>query len=332
MADLVKETNSNQSDNERVVHEMNIPVGTVPIKQKTRGIPYNYRQDFKKMILEMKSAGMIVDSKSPWCSPVRLVRKKDGSIRVCVDFRKVNNVTEKDAYPIPRIEDLFSYLKPARVFTTLDLASGYYQVKMDPKSSKYTAFSCDFGFFEYAVMPMGLTNACATFQRLMDNVLREFLGKTCLVYLDDIIIFSKDLEEHHQHVKEIAECLRKHNLKVKLSKCKFAQNHVEYLSHIIGEGTIKPNPAKIEAVAKFKCPTSVKTVQSFLGLVSYYRKFIKDCAKICSPLINLTKKGVLFDWTDECQNAFVFLKDMLTQEDNILILPDYDAPFRIRCQ
>lgn len=135
--------------------------------------------------------------------------------------------------------------------------------------------------------------------------------------------------EHLEHVRLIAECLREHNLKVKLSKCRFAQDHVEYLSHIIGNGTIKPNPAKIEAVANFKRPTNVKTTQGFLGLVSYYRKFIKNCAKICSPLINLTKRGVIFEWTDECQDAFEFLRDSLTQEDNILILPDYDAPFRI---
>ena len=142
-------------------------------------------------------------------------------------------------------------------------------------------------------MPMGLTNACATFQRLMDNVLRDFIGKICLVYLDDIIIFSENMVEHLEHVRLIAECLREHNLKVKLSKCRFAQDHVEYLSHIIGNGTIKPNPAKIEAVANFKRPTNVKTTQGFLGLVSYYRKFIKNCTKICSPLINLTKKGVI---------------------------------------
>ena len=329
MADLTHLTNKNLPTYKFVSHEINIEPGSVPIKQKTRGIPYNYRADFKKMILEMKSAGLIVDSKSPWCSPVRLVRKKDKSIRVCVDYRKLNNVTIKDAYPIPRIEDLFSYLKPAKVFTTLDLASGYYQVKMDADCRKYTAFSCDFGFFEYNVMPMGLTNACATFQRLMDNVLRDFIGKICLVYLDDIIIFSENMVEHLEHVRLIAECLREHNLKVKLSKCRFAQDHVEYLSHIIGNGTIKPNPAKIEAVANFKRPTNVKTTQGFLGLVSYYRKFIKNCAKICSPLINLTKKGVIFEWTDECQDAFEFLRDSLTQEDNILILPDYDAPFRI---
>ena len=228
----------------------------------------------------MRKAGLIVDSKSPWCSPVRLVRKKDGSIRVCVDYRKLNNVTIKDAYPIPIIDSLFGYLSAATYFTTLDLASGYYQVRMDAKSQEYTAFACDFGFFEYKVMPMGLTNACATFQRLMNNVLDGLIGKICLVYLDDIIIFSNNLEEHIEHVKLVAQRLREHNLKIKLSKCKFAQQRVEYLSHIIENGSIKPNPAKLEAIAKCKVPTNVKEVQSFLGLVCYYRKFIKDCSTI----------------------------------------------------
>ena len=172
---------------------------------------------------------------------------------------KVNNVTVKDAYPIPRIEDLFTYLCKATLFSTLDLASGYYQVAMKPESQQYTAFSCEFGFFEYKVMPMGLTNACATFQRLMNTVLDGLIGECCLVYLDDIIIYSNSIEEHLQHVKRVAERLRTNNLKIKLSKCKFAQRQVEYLSHIIHDGMITPNPAKIEAVVKFNEPHNVKT-------------------------------------------------------------------------
>ena len=239
MDDLIKVTNPNIPLSERIIHEIKILPGSQPVKQKTRGIPYNHRADFQKTILEMKRAGMIVDSKSPWSSPIRLVKKKDGTIRICVDFRKVNNATVKDAYPIPRIEDIFSYLSAARVFTTLDLTKGYYQVAMDPLSRQYTAFSCEFGFYEYTVMPMGLTNACATFQRLMDTALSGLNGKICLVYLDDIIIFSKNAEEHANHVKLVADRLRAFNLKVNLKKCKFAQSHVEYLSHIIGNGTIK---------------------------------------------------------------------------------------------
>ena len=330
MDDLMRITNPNLPVALRVAHEIQIKPGSAPIKQKTRGIPYNYRDDFKKTILEMKAAGMVVDSKSPWSSPIRLVKKKDGSIRICVDFRKLNNVTVKDAYPIPRIEDLFAYLGKAKMFSSLDLAKGYYQVDMDPSSMQYTAFSCEFGFYEYTVLPMGLTNACATFQRLMNTVLDGLLGLVCVVYLDDIIIFSENAEEHTNHVKLVADRLRAFNLKVNLKKCKFAVNKVEYLSHIISNGSILPNPEKIAAVAAFKRPTTVKLVQSFLGLVSYYRKFIKNCSAHASPLIKLTMKNERKDfvWTEECENSFQYLRNVLISEA-VLILPEHDKPFRI---
>ena len=329
MNDLMRLTNDKLPEEQRVEHEIQVKVDSDPVKQKTRGIPYSFREDFKKTILEMKAAGMIIDSKSPWCSPVRLVKKKDGTIRVCVDFRKVNTVTIKDAYPIQKIEDLFTYLTGAFVFSTLDLASGYYQVRMKPKSQQYTAFSCEFGFYEYVAMPMGLTNACATFQRLMNGVLDGLIGKCCLVYLDDIIIFSNNVQDHLNHVKLVSQRLRDHNLKIKLSKCKFAQTQVEYLSHIISNGCIKPNPLKVASVTDFKRPTNVKGVQSFLGLVSYYRKFIRDCANLCSPLICLTTKPKAFEWTESCEYAFKLLKGMLVSVDNVLILPDYEQSFRV---
>ena len=328
MEDLARTTNRKIDLKKRIIHEITVPPESKPIKQKTRGIPYNYRADFKATILEMKKVGMVIDSKSPWSSPIRLVKKKDGTIRICVDFRKVNAVTVKDAYPIPRIEDLFTYLGAAKIFSLLDLTKGYYQVKLDPASSPYTAFSCEFGFFEYTVMPMGLTNACATFQRLMNTVLDGLIGNICCVYLDDIIIFSKNVADHTSHVRLVADRLRTFNLKVNLKKCRFAQARVEYLSHIIGDGGIRPNPAKISAVSDFERPTTVKKVQSFLGLVSYYRKFIKNCAGHASPLIALTTKRTPFIWTQECELSFTFLKSALTS-DSVLILPEFEQPFRI---
>ena len=327
MEDLTVKTNTARTV--EIKHIMEIEPNTLPIKQKTRGVPYSFREEFNKTVEEMYQAGLIVPSKSPWCSPVRLVKKKDGTVRVCVDYRKVNNVTIKDAYPIPKIEDLFSYLGNAKIFTTLDLASGYYQVKLDKESQQYTAFSCEFGFYEYTVMPMGLTNACATFQRLMNSVLDGLLGKICLVYLDDIIIYSNSDEEHKTHVNMVADRLRENNLKVKLSKCHFAREQVEYLSHIISNGSLRTNPEKTSAVSSFKVPTNVKQMQSFLGFVSYYRKFIPNCAKLCSPLIHLTTKYVPFEWTDGCQTAFDTLKQILVQEENILIIPNHTDPFRV---
>ena len=286
MADIMKK-HDNSID--AITHIITIKPNCEPVKQKTRGIPQAFREEFKRTLIEMKNAGMIVDSKSPWCSPVRLVKKPDGTIRVCVDFRKVNKATVKDCFPIPKIEEIFSHLAKAKIFSTIDMTSGYYQVKMEKASMPYTAFASQWGFYEYVVMPMGLTNACATFQRLMNTVLDGYIGDFCLVYLDDIIIYSNNEEEHLRHVQKVVERLRKYNLKIKISKCKFARSKIEYLSHIIENGTITPNPLKIAAVYNSKQPKNVKQVQSFLGLVSYYRKFKKNCSAIASPRIKLTR-------------------------------------------
>ena len=245
------------------------------------------------MVLEMKAAGMVVDSKSPWCSPVRTVRKKDGTVRLCIDYRKLNAVTIKDAYPVPVIEEIFPKLANAKIFSTIDLKNGYYQVKIEPSSCKYTAFATSFGFYEFKVLPMGLTNAVATFQRLMNKVLKEYIDKFCVVYLDDIIVYSANEQEHLEHLRIIAECLRQHNLKISMKKCKFFQK-IEYLSHIIEDGMLKPNPAKIAALTEVRPPTNVKEIQSFLGFASYYRKFIKNFSKIASPMIRLTEKKTAF--------------------------------------
>jgi hypothetical protein len=274
----------------------------------------------------MKDAGMIIDSKSPWCSPVRLVKKPDGSIRICIDFRKVNNCTIKDSFPLPKIDDLFTHLAKAKVFSTFDLAHGYHQVRMDKNSRQYTAFSTQWGFYEYVVMPFGLTNSCATFQRLMVRVLEGLLGVSCLVYLDDVICFSETLEQHKIDVENILKRFRQYNLKIKPSKCKFARTKIEYLSHIIENGTIRPNPAKASAVSESKRPRTVKQVQAFLGLVSYYRKFIKNCSSIASPLIKLTEKKAIFKWTENCEQSFQTLKNYLVSE-NVLALPDFSKEF-----
>lgn len=285
-------------------------------------------EEFKSLILEMKAAGMVVDSYSPWCSPVSLVKKKDGSIRICVDFRKLNAVTIKDAYPVPIISDLFNQLAKAKVFSTIDLKAGFYQLKMHPDSEQYTAFATHFGFFNYKRMPMGLTNAGATFQRMMDAVLKDYLGKICLVYLDDIIIYSSNETEHLDHIRMVAECMRQNNLKIALKKCKFFQKRIEYLSHVIEDGKISPNPARYDVIAKLQTPKNVKQIQSFLGFASYYRKFIKSFATIASPLTQLTEKGNDFVWSNECQAAFDKLKQTLIS-DQVLILPDFQQPFRI---
>lgn len=310
-----------------ITHVILIKPDTEPIKQKNRGIPQAFQEEFKRTIKEMKESGMIVDSKSPWCSPVRLVRKPDGSIRVCIDFRKVNNVTIKDGFPIPKIDYLFTRLSKAKIYSTIDLCHGYFQVKMDEGSRPYTAFATQWGFYEFLVMTMGLSNSCATFQRLLNRVLDGYLDVCCLVYLDDIIVFSDSVEQHKIDVENVVKKLKEYNLKVKPSKCKFARSRIEYLSHIVENGKIKPNPAKTAAVSQAKRPKNVKQIQAFLGLVGYYRKFIKNCSIIASPLIKLTEKNVEFIWTEECENAFQTLKFYLVSDKHVLTLPNYDNEF-----
>ena len=328
LSDLMVKPNEHE---DFMTHIITIKPNSEPVKQKTRGVPQSFKNEFKKSLEEMKAAGMVIDSKSPWCSPVRLVKKPDGSIRVCVDYRKVNNATIKDSFPIPKIEDIFNQLGKAKIFSTIDLASGYYQIRMDPNSRQYTAFATQWGFYEYTVMSMGLTNACATFQRVMNKVLEGYLDEFCLVYLDDIIISSDNEEDHLKHVQRVIERLRKYNMKIKLSKCKFARTRIEYLSHIIENGELKTNPDKIIAVSNTPRPKNVKQLQSFLGLVSYYRKFIKNCSTIASPLIQLTQKDSTFVWTTECETAFQILRTYLCSTENVLHLPDFNLPFQVEC-
>ena len=329
MFDITK--SMGDGNNDLLTHVITVKEGTEPIKQKSRGIPQSFREEFKKTLQEMKDAGMVVDSNSPWCSPVRLVRKPDGSIRVCVDFRKLNSVTTKDSFPIPTIDHIIQHLGNAKIYSSLDLAQGYHQIRMDKDSCKYTAFATSTGLYEYRVMAMGLTNSCATFQRILNKVLEGYLEDFCLVYLDDILIYSENLEDHEKHVKLVIERLKKNGLKVKLSKCKFARTKIEYLSHVIENGQISPNPAKVAAVANAPRPKTVKQVLAFCGLVSYYRKWIKDCSTLMSPLIKLTQKDTDFIWTTECEVAFNTLKNYLVDTNRVLALPDFSQPFVLEC-
>jgi hypothetical protein len=311
-----------------ISHVITVNENAQPIKQKMRLVPYNLKDELKRTLMDMKNAGIIKDSKSPWSSPVRLVRKKDGSLRVTTNYRKLNNVTVKDSYPIPRIDEMINQLAKAKVYTTLDLASGYYQVPIEPDSAQYTAFACEFGFFEYNVMPMGLTNATATFQRLMNQVLDGLIGICCFVYLDDIIIFSENQEQHLEHVRLVVERLQQYTLKIKMEKCRVGQESIEFLSHVISNGEVKASPAKIEALYRFNTPKSVKEVQSFLGLASYYRKYIPNFSTIASPLIRCTMKCKTLIWDSNCQKAFDILREYLVS-DRILRLPDFDKQFRV---
>ena len=225
-----------------------------PIKQPPRRVPLKMREEVDKILSEMKQQGVIEESHSPWISPAVLVRKKDGSIRFCVDFRKLNAVTKKDSYPIPRIEDLHDRLSGNSWFCTLDLKSGYWQVKLRSQDKEKTAFSVGNGLWQFTVMPFGLCNAPATFERLMEKVLRPILNKICLVYLDDVIIFGKTFEEMFANLREVLFLLGKANLKLNPKKCSFFSREVKYLGHVVSENGIATDPEKIECVRSWPVP------------------------------------------------------------------------------
>ena len=275
----------------------------------------------------MLDQGVVRPSTSPWSSPIVMVRKKDGSWRFCVDYRKVNAVTRQDAYPLPRIDATLDSLTGSAYFTTLDLASGYWQVELDNEAKEKSAFSTPSGHFEFNVMPFGLTNAPATFQRLMECVLAGLTPSECLVYLDDIIVFSTSFAEHLSRLQAVFRRLQHAGLKLKPNKCYFATKEVRYLGHIVTAEGVKPNPAKTKAVSTYPVPQDVHELRQFLGLANYYRRFVKDYSQIAEPLHQLTRKTSKgFQWTPSCQEAFEELKDRLTTPP-ILGYPDFSQEF-----
>ena len=241
--------------------------------------------EVKAHIQEMLDLGAIRPSNRPWASAIVLVRKKDGRLRFCIDLRRLNNRTVKDAYSLPKIESILDSLIGAQIFSTLDLKAGYWQVEMAEECKAYTAFTCGpLGFYECDTMPFGATNAPATFQRLMHDCLGDLNMNWCIVYLDDIIIFSDTKEEHLKRLEAVFQKLSAAGLKLKPSKCFFFREEIEYLGHVLSGKGIATNPKKVEAVAKWPTPKTVYDVRSFLGFVGYYRRFIKDFSKIAKPI------------------------------------------------
>jgi len=262
-----------------------------PIRQAVRRIPIPQRQEVKKLLSEMRQKEIIVPSKSPWASPIVLVPKKDGSLRFCVDYRKVNEITHKDAYPIPRMDDALDTLAGSQCFSTLDLKSGYWQVEVDEKHKEKTAFCTHEGLYEFNVMPFGLCNAPATFQRLMDMVLTGLQWNSCVVYIDDIIIPGKTFGEHLSNLQQVFERLDKAGLKLQPHKCHFLQPRVPFLGHVVSAEGISPDPDKTQKVREWPIPTSVKEIQQFLGLASYYRRILPQ---LLHHYISLLRKSPSF--------------------------------------
>ena len=305
--DVFSLTDSDRGEKDLV--EMNIETGdATPRKQAARRLPFVVRQEVTCQLRNMQEQKIILPSTSPWASPIVLVWKKDGSLQFCIDYRALNAVTKPDRFPLPRIDDMLDELGNTRYFSTLDLSSGYWQVRMSEASREKTAFITQQVLFEFRVMPFGLMNAPAIFQRLMQQVISSvnpMEGPNFVsVYIDDLLVYSQTLEEHLVHLGKVMDKLREVNLKLKPSKCRFVRQSVEFLRHILTPKGLQPNLKQVAAVQEFPVPQNVSEVRQFLGLTSYYRRFIAQFSKVASPLHNLARKDTKWDWNEDCQSAF----------------------------
>jgi len=300
--------------------------GTVPISRAPYRMGPAELRELLAQLEELQMRGFIRPSHSPWGAPVLFVKKKDDTLRMCIDYRGLNKVTIRNRYPLPRIDDLFDQLEGARVFSKIDLRTGYHQLRVRASDIPKTAFLTRYGSFEFLVMPFGLTNAPAVFMDLMNRIFRPFLDQFVIVFIDDILIFSRSEAEHEEHLRLVLQTLRDHQLYAKFTKCEFWLSEVRFLGHVISGDGIAVDPAKVEAVLDWEQPASVTEIRSFLGLAGYYRKFIQDFSRIATPLTHLTKKGVPYVWSAQCQEAFDCLKQKLTTAP-VLMIPSSERCF-----
>jgi hypothetical protein len=304
--------------------------GTAPISKRPYHMPPNELAELKTQLQDLLDKGFICPSASPWGCTALFVKKKDNSLRLCVDYRPLYAVTIKNKYPLLRIDILFDQLAGAKVFSKIDLRSGYHQIKIKPSDIPKTAFSTRYGLYEYLVMSFGLTNALAYFMYLMNSVFMPNLDKFVVVFIDDILIYSKTQEDHANHIRVVLQRLCDHRLYAKFSKCEFWLDSVKFLGHTISSEGISVDPTKVQEVMDWKPPTSVHQIRSFLGLAGYYRRFILDFSKIAKPMTELLKKEVKFHWDDKCEEAFHALRKLLTTA-LVLGQPDSTQPFDVYC-
>ena len=263
-------------------------------------------------IEENLRSGFIRPSNSPCGAPVLFVKKKDGSLRLCVDYRGLNKITRKDRYPLPLVSDLLDAPRKARIYTKIDLRHAYNLVRIAPGDEWKTAFRTRYGSFEWLVMPFGLSNAPAAFQRFMNEVFADLLDVCVVVYLDDILIYSDNPDDHRAHVREVLRRLRKHHLYARADKCEFHAESVEYLGYILSREGLTMAESKIKAILDWPEPRKVRDIQSFLGFANFYRRFIHNYSEIVLPLTHLTRKGVPWDFDQKCRNSFNVLKSVFT--------------------
>ena len=317
--------------------KVNWSLPNIPVKQPDRRIPPQVLPEVRKLLNDWMKAGIITDSDSPYASQMVLVRKKTGEIRVCIDYRQLNEITVKDAFPLPRIDECIESLKGAKYFTSLDLTQGYLQVKVNEADQEKTAFRAQGSLYQFNRLPFGLCNSPATFSRLMGKCFSDLYGKGLIVYLDDMLLYSNSIMDMITQLDMIFERLRKFGLKVKPEKCQFFKESVTFLGHTVSAAGIHTDQTKIQAVKEFPRPSTEKAVRQFMGLSSYFRRFIKGFAQIAGPISDLLATGTRKNqkrknhklgnrWTDECEHAFEIIKDKLTSAP-LLGFPDFDVPF-----
>ena len=307
--------------------EHDVDVGdSAPIKQHPYRVSPMKKELLDKEVQYMLENDIIEESQSNWSSPCILVPKHDGGFRFCTDFRKVNDKTKSDSFPIPRIADCIDQIGNAKFVSTFDMLKGYWQVPLTPRAREISAFVTPSGLYQYKVMPFGMKNAPATFQRMVNKLVRDIDG--CEGYIDDVVIFSDNWSDHIRQIKRFFQIMREAKLTINLMKSEFGKATVKYLGHIVGQGQVRPLDAKIQTIVKFPIPTSRKELARFLGMAGYYRNFCLNFSDIAAPLTNLLSKKVKFVWTDDCQLAFDKVK-LLLQKSPVLKSPDYEKPFKL---
>jgi hypothetical protein len=304
--------------------------GMAPISRRSYRMPPNELAELKTQLQDLLDKGFIRPSSSPWGCPAIFVKKKDQTLRMCMDYRPLNEVTIKNKYPLPQIDILFDQLNGARVFSKIDLKLGYHHIRIRLEDIPKTAFTTRYGLFEYLVMSFGLRNALAHFTYLMNSVFMPELDKFVVVFIDDILIYSKNEEEHARHLRVILTRLREHQLYAKFSKCTFWLEEIQFLGHVLSAKGIAVDPSKVKDILEWKSPTTVHQVRSFLGLAGYYRRFIPDFSKIVKPITGLLINDTKFDWSSKCNEAFEQVKVLLTTAP-VLAQPDIEKPFYVYC-
>lgn len=309
-----------------VDHRIELTQSTPPTPRAVYRMSPSELDELKKQLDGLLAAGFIRPSKSPFAAPVLFVKKRNGELRLCIDYRDLNRITVKNRYPLPRVDELFDRLKGARVFSKIDLRSGYHQIRIHEDDITKTAFRTRYGHYEFLVLPFGLTNAPATFMHLMNSVFGPHLDRFVIVFLDDILIFSKSEEEHEQHVRQVLEILRKNKLYAQESKCAFFKRSISFLGHAVSEDGISMEQDKVKAIQEWPAPTSIPTLRSFLGLAGYYRRFVKGFSRIASPLTDLLRNDVKFQWQEPQQQAFESLKQAISTAP-VLTVADDSLPY-----